>query len=206
MHGAHGNQTLKKVTALVLAGGRGSRMGEVDKGLQIFNSKPMVAHVIERLQPQCDELIINANRNLDIYAGFGHRVVPDAIEGFAGPLAGLHIGMTHASHPLIVTAPCDSPFLPLDLVARLRAQLDEQGADLAVAKTFDQPHPVFCLTKTAIAPHLHDFLAGGQRKIDKWYASLKVVEVPFDDEEAAFANINTVDELRAMESKAAPHG
>jgi molybdopterin-guanine dinucleotide biosynthesis protein A len=193
-----------KITALILAGGRGSRMGEVDKGLQIFSGQPMVAHVIERLRPQCDELIINANRNLDTYATFGHQVVPDAIDGFAGPLAGLHIGMTHTSHPLIVTAPCDSPFLPLDLVARLRTQLNLYDADLAVAKTFDQPHPVFCLTKTALAGHLHDFLASGQRKIDKWYASLNVVEVPFDDEEAAFANINTVDELRAMESKIKP--
>ncbi|HEX4857760.1 MAG TPA: molybdenum cofactor guanylyltransferase MobA [Usitatibacteraceae bacterium] len=188
-----------KITALILAGGRGSRMGDVDKGLQPFQGRAMVAYVIARLRPQCDELLINANRNLEAYAGFGHRVVPDAIDGFAGPLAGLHIGMTHATHPLIVTAPCDSPFLPLDLVARLRASLERENADLAVAKTFDQPHPVFCLTRTALAGHLRDFLATGQRKIDKWYATLKVVEVPFDDEEAAFANINTVDELRAME-------
>jgi molybdenum cofactor guanylyltransferase len=190
-----------KITALILAGGRGSRMGEVDKGLQPFRGKPMVAHAIERLLPQCDELVINANRNLDTYAAFGHRVIPDAIDGFAGPLAGLHIGMTHATHPLIVTAPCDSPFLPLDLVQRLLDGLQKENADLAVAKTFNQPHPVFCLTKTAMAPHLHAFLASGQRKIDKWYATLKVVEVPFDDEEAAFANINTVEELSAMESK-----
>lgn len=192
---------LSMITGLILAGGRGSRMGDVDKGLQPFRGQPMVAHVIERLGPQCDELIINANRNLATYGAYGHRVVPDAIDGFAGPLAGLHIGMTHASHPLIVTAPCDSPFLPLDLVARLRAQLDLHKADLAVAKTFDQPHPVFCLTKTSLASHLHDFLASGQRKIDKWYATLKVVEVAFDDEEAAFANINTAEELRAMEPK-----
>lgn len=194
-----------KITGLILAGGRGSRMGDVDKGLQTFRGQAMVAHVIERLKPQCDELIINANRNLDTYAAFGHRVVPDAIDGFAGPLAGLHIGMTHAHHPLIVTAPCDSPFLPLDLVARLCTHLEQHQADLAVAKTFDQPHPVFCLVKTSLAPHLHDFLASGQRKIDKWYASLKVVQVPFDDNEAAFANINTATELRAMESTPAPH-
>ncbi|MBL8520682.1 MAG: molybdenum cofactor guanylyltransferase MobA [Betaproteobacteria bacterium] len=189
-----------KTTALILAGGRGSRMGEVDKGLQLFKGQPMVAHVIERLFPQCDELIINANRNLDTYAAFGHRVIPDAIDGFAGPLAGLHTGMAHATHPWIVTAPCDSPFLPRDLVARLRTGIEDAGADLAVAKTFDQPHPVFCLARTSLAPHLHEFLASGQRKIDKWYATLKVVEVPFDDQEAAFANINTVEELRTMES------
>lgn len=191
--------TPSKITALILAGGRGSRMGSVDKGLQAFKDQPMVAHVITRLALQVDEIIINANRNLDQYAAFGHRVVPDAIDGFAGPLAGLHVGMTHATHPLVVTAPCDSPFLPLDLVARLASSLAQHDADLAVAKTFDQAHPVFCLVKRSLEPHLRTFLATGQRKIDKWYETLKVVEVPFDDEEAAFANINTADELAAHE-------
>jgi molybdopterin-guanine dinucleotide biosynthesis protein A len=188
-----------KVSALVLAGGRGTRMGEVDKGLQPFRGQPMVARVLARLGPQADELIINANRNIEAYAAFGHPVVADAIDGFAGPLAGLHIGMTVASHPLLATAPCDSPFLPLDLVARLHAALDAHQADLAVAKTFSQAHPVFCLTRRDLAPHLHAFLASGQRKIDKWYSTLSVVEVNFDDEEAAFANINTRDELAALE-------
>ncbi len=188
------------ITGLILAGGRGSRMGDVDKGLQLFQGRPMVAHVLARLQPQVDTIIINANRNIDTYATFGHRVVPDAIDGFAGPLAGLHIGMSNATTALIATAPCDSPFLPLDLVMRLHHALTGHDADLAVAKTFDQAHPVFCLTKTSLAPHLHAFLASGQRKIDKWYASLKVVEVSFDDVETAFANINTVDELKSLES------
>lgn len=188
-----------KITALILAGGRGSRMGEVDKGLQLFRGKPMVAHVLERLAPQADEIIINANRNLEQYEKFGHRVVADAIDGFAGPLAGLHVGMSHASHPLVATAPCDSPFLPLDLIARLRTALENENADLAVAKTFDQAHPVFCLTKRELAPHLRAFLESGQRKIDKWYSGLKVVEVNFDDEEAAFANINTLEELNTLE-------
>ena len=190
---------MTKITGLVLAGGRGSRMGSVDKGMQVFRGKPMVAHVLERFAPQVDEILINANRSLDEYASFGHRVVPDAIDGFAGPLAGLHIGMAHATHPLVATVPCDSPFLPLDLIARLRSAMEKDNADLAVAKTFDQPHPVFCLTKSSLAPHLQAFLESGQRKIDKWYASLKVVEVPFDDNEAAFSNINTVEELKSFE-------
>jgi molybdenum cofactor guanylyltransferase len=190
---------MNKITALILAGGRGSRMGSVDKGLQLFQSRPMVGHVIARIAPQVDEIIINANRNLEQYAAFGHRVVPDAIDGFAGPLAGLHVGMMQATHPLVVTAPCDSPFLPHDLVARLANALTNHNADLAVAKTFDQAHPVFCLVKRELEPHLRAFLGTGQRKIDKWYETLKVVEVPFDDEEAAFANINTVDELAAHE-------
>ena len=188
-----------KITGLILAGGRGSRMGSVDKGLQLFHDIPMVAHVLTRFQPQVDEILINANRNTDKYAAFGHRVIPDAIDGFAGPLAGLHIGMKHATHPLVATAPCDSPFLPLDLITRLSTAMHTAHADLAVAKTFDQPHPVFCLVKTSLAPHLQSFLESGQRKIDKWYATLQVVEVAFDDEEAAFSNINTVEELKSFE-------
>jgi molybdopterin-guanine dinucleotide biosynthesis protein A len=188
-----------RVTGLILAGGRGSRMGSVDKGLQAFQGRPMVAHVLDRLTPQVGEVLINANRSHDEYAAFGHRVIADAIAGFAGPLAGLHAGMIHASHALIATVPCDSPFLPCDLIARLSAAMTRNSADLAVARTFDQPHPVFCLTKVALAPHLRAFLDSGQRKIDKWYATLKVVEVPFDDEEAAFSNINTVDELKTFE-------
>ncbi|MEO8103769.1 MAG: molybdenum cofactor guanylyltransferase MobA [Betaproteobacteria bacterium] len=174
-------------------------MGSVDKGLQPFRGKPMIAHVLERFAPQVSEVLINANRSLEEYGSFGHRVVADAIDGFAGPLAGLHIGMTHASHPLVASVPCDSPFLPRDLIARLSAALTGENADLAVARTFDQPHPVFCLTRTRLAPHLQAFLDSGQRKIDKWYATLQVVEVRFDEEEAAFSNINTVDELKTLE-------
>ena len=192
---------MDKITGLILAGGRGSRMGSVDKGLQAFRGRPMIAHVLERFAPQVDEILINANRSLDEYAAFGHRVVPDAIDGFAGPLAGLHIGMAHATHPLVATVPCDSPFLPADLIARLSTAMQQHGADLAVAKTFDQPHPVFCLTRASLAPHLQAFLASGQRKIDKWYATLKVVEVPFDDQEAAFSNINTVEELKSLKQQ-----
>ena len=191
---------MTKITALILAGGRGSRMGSVDKGLQLFAGKPMVAHVLERIAPQADEIIINANRSINEYAAFGHRVITDAIDGFAGPLAGLHAGLTQVTTPLIVTAPCDSPFLPMDLVARLLLAMEKEHADLAVAKTFDQVHPVFCLVKRDMEPHLRAFLETGQRKIDKWYATLNVVEVQFDDQEAAFANINTEDELRALES------
>jgi molybdopterin-guanine dinucleotide biosynthesis protein A len=191
-----------QITGLILAGGRGSRMGETDKGLQLFRGKALVEHVLERFAPQVDETIINANRNLSTYAAYSHRVVPDGIEGFAGPLAGLHVGMQAASSPLIATAPCDSPFLPLNLIARLYDALLAEDADLAVAKTFDQAHPVFCLTKTDLEPHLREFLQSGQRKIDKWYASLNVVEVQFDDNVDAFANINTVNELRQLEPDA----
>jgi len=159
-----------KVTGIVLAGGKGSRMGGVDKGLQPLRGKPMASWAIARLKPQVDE-----------------------IGGFAGPLAGLHAGLSAATHPLAATVPCDSPFLPADLVLRLKNALGEK--DLAVAKTGDQPHPVFVLLKTSLKRNLEAFLKQGGRKIDAWYASLDVVEVPFDDEADAFRNINTLEEL-----------
>ena len=181
------------VTGIVLAGGKGSRMGGVDKGLQPLRGKPMASWAIARLKPQVDEIVINANQNLEIYAAFGYRVAPDEIGGFAGPLAGLHAGLSAATHPLAATVPCDSPFLPADLVLRLKNALGEK--DLAVAKTGDQPHPVFVLLKTSLKRNLEAFLKQGGRKIDAWYASLDVVEVPFDDEADAFRNINTLEEL-----------
>lgn len=184
-----------RVTGVVLAGGLGRRMGGVDKGLQPLDGQPMVARVIDRLRPQVDELLINANRHPDRYAAFGHRVVPDAIEGFAGPLAGLERGLSEATHPLVVTAPCDSPFLPLDLVARLRDALLDQQADVAVALARGRQQPVFSLCHVRLRDGLRDYLSGGGRKIDRWYAALQVVEVAFDDQPRAFDNINTPDEL-----------
>ena len=189
-----------KITGVVLAGGLGRRMGGIDKGLQELRGQPMVHWVVERLAPQVDELLINANQNGERYAAFGHRVVPDQIPDFAGPLAWLHAALSAASHPLVATAPCDSPFLPADLISRLFSALTATGADLAVARTFDQPHPVFCLCRRDVLPHLTEFLAGGGRKIDRWYTTLKVVEVAFDDEADAFENINTREELGRFET------
>jgi molybdopterin-guanine dinucleotide biosynthesis protein A len=183
------------VTGIVLAGGQGRRMGGVDKGLQLLHGRPMVAQVLARLAPQVSEIVINANQNLDVYAGFGHRVVPDAIGGFAGPLAGLHAGLSAAGHALVLTVPCDSPFLPLDLFSRLNKELNDN--ELAVAKTGDQPHPVFSLVRVSVLDHLSKFLSAGGRKIDAWYSTLKVIEVPFDDEADAFRNINTREELNS---------
>lgn len=192
------------ITGIVLAGGRGRRMGGVDKGLKPLRGKPMVAWVLERFAPQVAEVLINANQNIDAYGGFGYRVIPDAIGGFAGPLAGLHRGLSEARHPLVATVPCDSPFLPDDLVARLRAALEAGNAQLAVAKTGAQPHPVFCLCRRAVLPGLTAFLAAGGRKIDAWYAALTVAEVAFDDCPAAFSNINTRAELAAFENEPQP--
>lgn len=189
--------TRADVTGIVLAGGQGRRMGTVDKGLVELDGQPLVAHVIARLAPQVGALIINANQNRDRYAAFGYPVFADAIAGFAGPLAGLHAGMTAATTPFVLTSPCDSPFLPTDLAARLAAALVEKAADIAVARTFAQPHPVFALVRCAVLPHLERFLDDGGRKIDAWYAALPTTEVAFDDEADAFRNINTRDELAA---------
>ena len=187
------------MTGVILAGGLGRRMGGVDKGLQLLNGRPMAARVLARLAPQVDEVLINANQNLERYALLGCRVVPDQLGGFAGPLAGLHCGLSEARNDFVATVPCDSPFLPEDLVARLAAPLQDARVDLAVARTGTQPHPVFCLARRRLLPHLSAFLQSGGRKIDAWYATLKVVEVAFDDE-AAFSNINTAEELRSAET------
>lgn len=188
-----------KITGIILAGGMGRRMGGVDKGLIPFHGKPLVAHVLERLKLQVDEVLINANREIESYSQLGYPVISDAITGFAGPLAGLHCGMAGAKNSLVVTVPCDSPFLPTDLVRRLWSAMQQHHADIAVAKTGDQPHPVFCLCRTSLLPNLTHFLESGGRKIDLWYAELNTVEVAFDDEAKAFANINTPTELACLE-------
>jgi molybdopterin-guanine dinucleotide biosynthesis protein A len=190
---------MQGVTGIVLAGGQGRRMGGVDKGLQPLEGRPMVAWAIERLAPQVEAIVVNANQNLDAYRAFGYPVVSDAVGGFAGPLAGLHAGLQATRTALAVTVPCDSPFLPTDLVARLRSALEAGDAEIAVAKTGDQPHPVFSLVQRKILPHLEAFLHSGGRKIDAWYASLKVVEVSFDDQAEAFSNINTREDLARFE-------
>lgn len=191
-----------EITGLILAGGRGTRMGSVDKGLQTFRGAPMVLHVIMRLGPQVGDMLINANQNLGPYEAFGYPVWPDQLGGFEGPLAGLQTGLSHCETGYLLTAPCDSPFLPVDLAERLAGALADADAELAVAVTEEdgrrQPHPVFCLMKTSVLSSLNAFLQDGGRKIDKWYGSLRHVEVLFDDA-AAFRNINTIDELRRFE-------
>lgn len=186
------------VTGVVLAGGRGRRMGEADKGLQLLGEQPLVRHVLERLAPQVDEVLINANRNADHYRSFGFPVVADLFPGFAGPLAGLHAALASAAQPLVVTVPCDAPRLPRDLVVRLRAALCSNDADLAFARTFDQLQPVFCLCRRHLLANLSVFLANGGRQPVAWYRTVRSLEVRFDDEHAAFCNINTRADLDAL--------
>ena len=187
------------MTGIVLAGGLGRRMGNVDKGLQLLEGRPLVGWVLQRLVAQVGEVLINANRNREVYAGFGHRVIEDRIGGFAGPLAGLHSGLSEARHALVISVPCDTPFLPEDLVARMRAPLDDERVDLSVARTGTQSHPVICLARKRLLPHLTAYLEGGGRKVDAWYSTLSVAEVAFDEQATAFRNLNTLEELRAAE-------
>lgn len=195
------------ISGLVLAGGRGTRMGNVDKGLQPFGGSTMVAHILERLRPQVASVAINANQNFEAYGAFGVPVWPDDTPGFAGPLAGLEAGLRRCATPYLLTAPCDSPFLPSDLAARLLQGLEDAGADLALAVTevngLRQPHPVFCIIKSSKVDVLSAYLAAGGRRMDGWYPQIKVAEVLFEDA-AAFRNINTRDELQSLDPARPP--
>lgn len=191
------------ITGLILAGGRGSRMGNVDKGLQPLRGKPMAQHAIERLLPQVGSVMVNANRNIERWLELAAPVWPDETPDFAGPLAGLEAGLRHCVTPWLLAVPCDSPFLPLDLAERLAAAVEQHDADLAFAVTQEpgmrpQPHPVFCLVKASRLPVLSQYLAEGGRRMDGWYKDLKAVEVPFEDA-GAFRNINTIEELQGYD-------
>ncbi|HDR8934008.1 molybdenum cofactor guanylyltransferase MobA [Burkholderia vietnamiensis] len=197
---------MPSITGLLLAGGRATRMDGADKGLQLLDGTPLALHVLRRLAGQVDEMVISANRNADRYAElgapFGARVVPDETPDFAGPLAGLLAGMRAARAPLVVCAPCDTPYLPADLVARLHAAFDAHRADIAMATTVDaqharSPQPTFALLRTSLADDLAAALAAGERKVRAWYARHKTVEVEFRDERA-FYNANSWQELAAL--------
>ncbi|MBU6258431.1 MAG: molybdenum cofactor guanylyltransferase MobA [Burkholderiales bacterium] len=190
------------ITGLVLAGGRGSRMGGVDKGLQIHRGMPLAQHALLRLQPQVGRAMVNANRNLAAYASMGVPVWPDPIEDYAGPLAGWLAGLEHCATPYLVTVPCDTPGFPTDLVARLATALAAADAEIAMAATPEQGvmrrQPVFCLLRRALRESLVAYLHAGQRKVDRWTAQHRCVEVVFDDG-AAFFNANTLAELQQLQ-------
>jgi len=192
-----------QITGLILAGGRGMRMGAADKGLQQLHGEPLVAHAIRRLQAQVGPLAISANRNPEQYARFGLPLWADLEPDFPGPLAGLQAALTHCQTPWLLAVPCDSPFLPLDLAARLSQGLTPATPHAAIAVSGDpaQPrrHPVFCLLHTSLLPQLTHYLQAGERKMDRWFASVPAAEVCFADEQA-FRNINTLQELHQLES------
>lgn len=185
------------ITGLILAGGLGTRMGGQDKGLVDLAGRPMVEHVLARLAPQVGRVMINANRNADVYARFGLPVLADRLPGFVGPLAGLDAAL-HApgtEGEWVLTCPCDSPFLPLDLATRMLAAALSTHADVAMASAGGQPEPAFLLAHRRIAPQLAAFLEGGGRQIRRWVAEARHVVVDFSDNPRAFSNINTQEEL-----------
>jgi molybdopterin-guanine dinucleotide biosynthesis protein A len=199
----------EEVTGLVLAGGRGSRMGGADKGLQNFNGMPLALHAVLRLQPQVGEIMVNANRNLSAYESFGVQVWPDAIPDFAGPLAGFLTGLERSETQWVVTVPCDTPLFPADLVERLAEAAERDDAEIAMASAREadgqlRTQPVFCLLRRDLLESLVTFTHGGGRKIDAWTAQHRTVVVPFDqpgDDPRAFFNANTLAELRELERR-----
>jgi len=190
------------ITGIVLAGGRGSRMGGVDKGLQNHKGVPLALHALLRLQPQVGEAMVNANRNLGAYESMGVPVWPDAQSDFPGPLAGVLVGLERCETPYLVTVPCDTPNFPLDLVERLARGLHAEDAELAMAATREQgevvAQPVFCLLKADLLESLVKYLQSGQRKVDRWTAQHRVATVVFDDT-LAFDNANTIEELQRLQ-------
>ncbi len=199
----------KDITGLVLCGGRGTRMGGVDKGLQNHLGIPLALHALLRLQPQVGPVMMNANRNLAAYESFGASVWPDPVADYPGPLAGWLAGLEHCETPYMMTVPCDTPAFPPDLVARLASALATKDADLAMAATIEQDRmqlqPVFCLLKTALIESLVAYLHGGGRKIDAWTAQHRGATVVFDDA-AAFFNANTSADLAALQQGPLPRG
>jgi molybdopterin-guanine dinucleotide biosynthesis protein A len=200
-----------EITGLVLAGGRGSRMGGLDKGLQNFNGTPLALHTVLRLQMQegglVGELMLNANRNLAAYEAFGAPVWPDTLSDFAGPLAGFMTGLERCETPYLLTVPCDTPLFPFDLAQRLAKAFDDESTEIAMAAAPEEdgqlrPQPVFCLMRVELLESLVAFTQAGGRKIDKWTATHKTVIVPFNlpgDDPRAFHNTNTLAELHALE-------
>ena len=176
-------------------------MGSVDKGLVALQNKPLVQHVIGRLKPQVDEIFINANREISQYLTFSYPVLQDINADFIGPLAGFILGLQHAKHDYVLTVPCDSPLLPPDLAQRLLSALIENKGDIAVAKTDDNAHPVFCLCKKSVLPSLLTYLASGERRVSAWQKSQHYIEVDFSDCCDAFTNLNTFEDLAALELK-----
>jgi molybdenum cofactor guanylyltransferase len=190
------------ISGLILAGGRGTRMGGIDKGLQLHLGVPLAQHALERLRPQVAALMLNANRNLPAYQGMGVPVWPDEMPDYPGPLAGMLAGLMHCRSPYLVTVPCDSPNFPTDLVARLAQGLVNADADLATAYTREagelRAQPVFCLMKTKLRDRLRAFIESGERKTGLFAAQNHATEVIFDDA-AAFANANTLGELADLQ-------
>lgn len=192
----------KDITGLILAGGRAQRMGGIDKGLIPFHDKPLIESAIAKLKPQTQSIIINANRNLTKYAGYGYPVIMDETPDFSGPLAGFLVGLKACKTPYLLTAPCDSPLLPNNLAQNLSAEMEREDFQLVYASSKEADgkvwaQPVFCLMRANLQDSLASFLLKGDLKIDRWFKELRSSTVIFDDPQV-FANVNTPEELKSL--------
>jgi len=195
----------QQISAVILAGGMGRRMGGMDKGQLILNGRPLIEYVLRAIEPQVKTILINANRHQAEYARYGYPVVPDELKGYQGPLAGFASGMRAASTPYIVTLPCDGPFSSPDLVARLATALQNMHADLAVAHDGERLQPVYALLPTKLLASLEEFLASGERKIDRWYAQHNMAFADFSDAVKTFRNINTPEDQQHIQQEGLQH-
>lgn len=188
-----------QITGVILAGGMGRRMNGVDKGLVVLNGREMVSYVIDTLKPNVNEVVVNANRNIDAYEKFGASVVADSIEGYQGPLAGVEAGMSQAKTPWIFTCPCDSPIQSSLLLPFMWQQIKSTDANIGLAFDGERTHPVFSLLQTNLLESLRAYLAAGDRKIDRWFEQHKLLTIDCSNYAASFVNINTEEELRNAE-------
>lgn len=188
--------TRGQITGLILAGGRSERMGGTDKGLILLRGQPLVAHVHARFAPQVGPLWISANRNAADYARWGAVLADAPRHAGAGPLAGIATALARLDTPWLATVACDMPLAPLDLVAQLARAL-ATGARAAVAETGGHMQPVCMLVAAELAGDLAEYLDGGGRRVGQWLARVRAARVPHSDE-AAFANVNTPDELARL--------
>ncbi|RIZ65851.1 MAG: molybdenum cofactor guanylyltransferase [Methylococcales bacterium] len=189
------------IAGVVLAGGRATRMSEQDKGLILFKNQPLISYALEALSSVCHHTYINANRNLSAYEEFGLVVICDLTQSFDGPLAGILTTLLHTDTELLVVMPCDTPFFKAEHLQRLLDSRAEYDADIAIAFDGEQLHPLFLALKTSLTENLQDYLASGQRKVSDWLRPLKSVTVDFSGEPNIFININTSDELAALEAQ-----
>jgi molybdenum cofactor guanylyltransferase len=188
------------VTALILAGGKGRRIDGKDKGLIQLSGRPLIEYIIEAIAEQTSNIMINANRNIARYSEYGHPVIADTLDDFQGPLAGFATGMEQVQTPYIVTLPCDGPFVPDDLVARMIKALKQENAEIAVAHDGTRMQPVYALLPVTLLQDLKSFLASGDRKIDRWYAQHQFALADFSDRRDSFLNINTPDDQEKIQA------
>ena len=187
--------TKEDITVVILAGGQGRRMDGQDKGLIVYQQKPMISHIIDAIKLQCDNIVINANRNLDIYAKYGYPVIEDTYSGFQGPLAGFYASMTQVKTDYILTVPCDGKVIIDNYVEKMLNAVNETDSDIAVASDGIRLQPVYALIPNRLHPSLQAFLDAGDRKIDIWYQKHQMTQVEFIADQDVFANINTPRDL-----------